>query len=215
LTNAARLKLQPREIMNSRLALGTTFVALLGLALAGWSGRADLVRLNIDSESLLQVSGTSTVHAWTCGVETFEGAIEADPAAAPASSLVEALTRVQVTVPIAGLECRNGTMNKKAHEALGGKSHPTIQYALTSARVASIDADGWTVLDTAGRLTIGGAERPIQMLVRGLALPDGRYRFTGSVSVKMSDFDVKPPTAMLGTMRTGDAVDIEFDVQAR
>jgi hypothetical protein len=40
----------------------------------------------------------------------------------------------------------------------------------------------------------------------------GDYQLKGNVPLKMTDFKIKPPTAMLGAMKTGDAVTVKFDV---
>ena len=40
---------------------------------------------------------------------------------------------------------------------------------------------------------------------------DGSVQVTGSVSMKMSEFGIEPPTAMFGTLTTGDEVTIEFN----
>jgi hypothetical protein len=37
-----------------------------------------------------------------------------------------------------------------------------------------------------------------------------RIQIKGSKKVKMTDFNISPPTAMLGTLKTGDEVTISF-----
>jgi hypothetical protein len=52
----------------------------------------------------------------------------------------------------------------------------------------------------------------MQITAQGQALSGNRYRFTGSVPVTMSQFGMRPPTAMMGAMRVGDRVTVRFDV---
>lgn len=177
----------------------------------GWVATSDLLRLSLEPESKLWVEGTSTIHDWTCEVGAFTGAIEATDA----TSIADALSQVQVSVPVAELECKNGTMNGKAHDALKAKKHGTIRYTMTDATVQSEGSDGAATLQARGTLTIAGTEKPVTLTVKGQKLDDGGYRFTGSTPLLMSDFGVKPPTAMLGTMKTGDRVVVHFDVVAR
>jgi len=40
----------------------------------------------------------------------------------------------------------------------------------------------------------------------------GDYHLKGSASLKMTDFKMIPPTAFFGSMKTGDAVTVKFDV---
>ena len=39
---------------------------------------------------------------------------------------------------------------------------------------------------------------------------DGTVTCTGSYTLKMTDYDVKPPTFMLGAMKTGDSITLNF-----
>ena len=66
-------------------------------------------------------------------------------------------------------------------------------------------------LSTNGNLTLAGVTRQIQMDVNVEETSEG-IRYTGSVPLKMSDFEIRPPTAMFGALRTGDEVTVGFDV---
>jgi len=41
---------------------------------------------------------------------------------------------------------------------------------------------------------------------------ENSFRFEGSYSLNMKEYDVDPPSAMLGTIRTGEEVEIVFDL---
>jgi hypothetical protein len=41
---------------------------------------------------------------------------------------------------------------------------------------------------------------------------DGSISFAGSKKLKMTDYKIKPPTALLGSLTTGDEVEIVFQV---
>ena len=182
-----------------------SFLALVLVLIVGWN--AAPLRMNLAFDSKIWVEGTSTMHDWSCRVGQLDGNIEVAPDAA------EKVGNVAITVPARSLECKNGTMNKKAHEALEAKAHPEITYQLTHASLDGASANGF-VLKTTGRLTIAGTTRNIDMTVNGQVLDDGRVRFTGSTPLKMSDFGIDPPTAMLGAMKTGNEVTVHFDVIA-
>ncbi len=200
--------------MKNFLFKPATLLVAAVLLTAGWMTGADLLRLDVQPQSKLRVEGTSSIHAWTCDVSTFTGSIEADAAGTQPASALEALSRAVITVPTSNLECKNGTMNKKTLEALKASKHPTIQYSLKDAQVQSEGSDGWTTMKATGLLKIAGVEKPVTMTVKGQKVENG-FRFTGETPLLMSDFDVDPPTAMLGTLKTGDRVTIHFDVVAR
>ncbi|MGH9361260.1 MAG: hypothetical protein ACRD2T_05030, partial [Thermoanaerobaculia bacterium] len=41
----------------------------------------------------------------------------------------------------------------------------------------------------------------------------GRYRITGALELKMTDFGIQPPTALMGLIRAGDGLRVRFDLR--
>ena len=182
------------------------FLPLLLTALVA-TGFSASVWLTAQPESRIWVDGTSTVHDWTCEVTTFEGTFNVRPEA------WREVKDVTITVPAQALECKNGTMNKKARAALDADDHPVITYTLRTAEVTEAGAETFELTAT-GDLAIAGTTRPVTLSVAGTVLDDGRVHYTGSVPLLMSDFGIDPPTAMLGALKTGNDVTVRFDVTA-
>ena len=90
---------------------------------------------------------------------------------------------------------------------MNGRKAPGMR--ITTAAAAP-GTDGWFQVRTTGDLTINGTTHTIQMNVRGKATDSG-FRFTGQHALKMTDFGISPPTAMLGALKTGDQVTVHFD----
>jgi polyisoprenoid-binding protein YceI len=97
-------------------------------------------------------------------------------------------------------------MNGHMQKALKAKEHPTISWRMTSYRVEG------TNVTMSGRLTIAGKENPIEMRATGTADASGTIRMKGSTKFKMTEYGVKPPTLMLGTMKVGDPVTVSYDL---
>jgi hypothetical protein len=87
-------------------------------------------------------------------------------------------------------------------EVLDSARYPEITFASTAVEPAG--ADRWTV---SGTLTIRGASRPAAFAV---ARQKGRYR--GSVTLKQSDFGIRPISIVGGTVKVKDELKVEFDV---
>lgn len=179
-------------------------LAALAFVFVGWADSAAAQSFTFQNSSKIWVEGTSSMHDWSCDVAQFAGTVAAEPA----DGGLAALTGTSLIVPVQGIDCDNGTMNGKVRDALG--SSP-VRYALKNATPGAPDADGWFSVRTAGDLTLNGTTRPIQMDVRGKAV-NGGLRFTGQYSLKMTDYGISPPTAMLGALKTGDQVTVHFDV---
>lgn len=158
--------------------------------------------------STFRVTGTSTLHDWACEVSDGKGTVTLGQAEAVAS-----LQAAEVVVPVAALSCKNGTMDRKMREALKAEAHPEIRFVLVQVDSVATDAEGYR-LQVQGRLTIAGVTQLVQMQVLARAEADG-WRFQGTQPLSMKAFGIKPPTAMLGMLRTGDEVVVHFDVIAR
>jgi polyisoprenoid-binding protein YceI len=62
-----------------------------------------------------------------------------------------------------------------------------------------------------GNLTISGVTKQVQLTFK--ATVDGtKVTLTGETELKMTTYNVEPPTALLGTVKTGDALTIKYKV---
>lgn len=185
--------------------------ALSSLALVvAWRAPGD--RLTLRPESRLSFDGTSTVRNWSCTAGAIDGVIEAE-GAGPVSAVLQArkaVERVVLTFPVERLECGNGTMNGHMRKALNAEAHRAIAFRLTGYELAA----GTPVAGTLrGTLTLNGVTKPIVLRVQFAAAPGGVLRVVGSYPLTMTEWEVTPPTLMLGTLKVGPVVTIQFDLQ--
>lgn len=178
-------------------------------------------------ESSMRVTGTSTLHDWSCAVQSLSGTLQLTPASSSSeatdpttdngsSEPLTAISEVRVTVPVEQIDCDNGTMNSKMRDALKADAYPIVLYDLESASIQPLpdSSAAWFQVNATGELNIAGTRRTLDMTVKGQRLNDGRYRFVGEKSFLLSEFDIKRPSAMLGAIKTGDRVTVHFDVVA-
>ena len=176
---------------------------LTGIAIAtGAAQTASPRNLSLAKESKLWLEGTSTVRSFKCAATKIDVAVSAQENAEP-SDLV---TSASVIVPVATLECGNNTMNEHMRKALKASANPQISWRLSSYQVS-----GTTVL-MKGRLVIAGKENLIEITGTGAAESNGAIRIKGSKQFNMSEYGVKPPSLMLGTMKVRDPVIVSFDL---
>ncbi|MEQ8879775.1 MAG: YceI family protein [Cyclobacteriaceae bacterium] len=153
--------------------------------------------------SQIAVQGTSSLHDWESQVKMEEVQVElhledTDPLL---------LGHLRVTIPVKSIESGERLMDNKTYDALKAEKHPVIQY---EAAVFEYRED--KVVVSVGKLKIAGTERNIPVTANFKIDPNNQISFTGSVSFKMTDFNISPPTAMFGTMKTGDEVTIEYKI---
>jgi len=179
-------------------------IAILLVASAATLG-AQNARVNLAPTSSIRVEGTSNVHAWHLATSTFTSDIEL---AAPASagSKVEAVT---LSIPVTSLKSGKGGLDKNTYKALNAEKYPEITFRLTS--YVSEAKGGVFVAKVGGMLTVSGVEKPVT-LDATLSGEPAALQAVGSTTFRMTDFGIKPVTALMGTIRTGDEVTIKFEL---
>lgn len=156
------------------------------------------------------VEGTSTLHDWRVEGAEIRGEIRVDPElllAADSPSLEETAARVRV--PIKGLESGKSKMDALMYEALEAEDHPFIEYELDEVRRLSRQ-DGSALFEAKGRLTVAGETRPLTLRVTAKIVTGGGLLVEGSTPLRMTEFGIEPPKAMLGSIKTGDEVRVGF-----
>jgi len=190
-----------------------TSLALTALFAIAGSARAQSVRLSVGADSKLWIEGGSNLHDWSCRASSIEAAIEVDDAFIKATTVsATSLKKVQVKVPVRNLKCGNGKMDNNLYKALKADDASEISYSLATFDVVpGATTDSFTV-KAVGALTIAGTEKTLTMDVTAARLPDGSIRAEGALPLLMTDFGVKPPTALLGTLRTDNKITVKFSL---
>lgn len=188
-------------------------VGMLIPAAIAWTGVTRA--LTLQPESRLWVDGTSTVRSFTCKASTFDASISTTQDAAVVAVLggEKAVDAVTLTVPAARLDCNNGTMNSHMLKALKATDHPQITFRMDSYDLAPAGAG--MVGTLRGDLTLGGVTKPIVVEAVAADGGDATLLVTGTHVLKMTDYGLKPPSLMLGTMKVGDAVTVGFELRLK
>ena len=156
----------------------------------------------------MKIIGSSNVHDWESTIDSISGSA--------AISLDDMgniqISSCQVTIPVKSIKSSKGKrMDKKTMKALNEKEFPTITYELESFNQVEKSEDGFTA-QTVGSLSIAGTTKSIEMTITGDKTDDGLLEIFGKKDMLMTDFNIKPPKALLGTMKTRDEITVEFRV---
>lgn len=154
------------------------------------------------------ISGTSNLHDWTASVPQLSTSAEL----VVANGKLEAINRMVVEIDATTIVGSEGSiMDKKIAETLKADKNPKIVFRMTRVDDISQTGSDFTVR-AAGTLSVGGTNRPLDVVVRGKVLPNGDVQFTGVKDMKMTTWQLEPPRAMLGALRTADEVTVDFSV---
>ncbi len=171
----------------------------------------------VHSPSRFWISGSSNVNRFTCETEDVEGG-----GALPARSMRSAASAVgeeveaALSIEVASFDCGHSRMNADMYEALKAGAFPHIRFRLIQAELLQSEStnDGWRPIRATSEIIIAGQKRILNFDAEGQQTADSSYRVRGSIPVKMTDFGVKPPIAMLGLVRAKDDITVHFDVAA-
>lgn len=158
-------------------------------------------RYQLTSNQELVVLGSSTLHNWEMVTDVAEGGglfwFEE-------GKLTNA-ENLEIAFEAASLESGRGAiMDRNARRALKAEEHPQIIFKLTELIT---DEEGSQ--KAKGELTAGGVTRLVTFSLN-CRLNNGKVQARGMAHIKLTDFEIKPPVALAGTLKTGDAVSLEF-----
>jgi polyisoprenoid-binding protein YceI len=166
-----------------------------------------LTQLTLQPESRIWVKGTSTVRDYTCKAATIDAAIMA-PAVETVSLPLDQLVRAaEVTIPVNTLDCGNGTMNDHMRKALKVADHANLGFTLENYAIENGNA-----IRLNGTLTLAGRGLPIEVEGTIAEEDGGLVRVTANKQIRMTEWGIKPPTLMLGTLKVHDPVTIGLDI---
>ncbi|WP_116105138.1 YceI family protein [Lewinella sp. IMCC34191] len=165
-----------------------------------------------DRDVNVRLLGTSTVHDWEMKASSVTG--EAEFVFSPGNAQeLTALPALTFSLAVKDLRSESNSMDNNAYDALRAEEYERIDYLLASAAVSP--ETGGFLLKTKGKLTIAGTTRDIVMDVHLSVDQDGTVTCRGSYDLKMTDYGVDPPTFLLGVMKCGDDLTLEFSVDYR
>jgi hypothetical protein len=159
----------------------------------------------------IKISGTSTLHDWKMYLKIFD----CNANFIVEGSRLKGVDAVTFNCKTTDLKSDNSLMDKKTYSALKSGTFPEIKFNMISAMEISADNNKF-VNNLRGKLFIAGKTIPVSIPINGtLSNINGIniIHVSGETELKLSDFDISPPTAMMGVLKTGDKITVSFSLQ--
>jgi hypothetical protein len=195
-----------------------SILAILSLAATLSHAAAGVV---LRPESKLWLEGKSTVHEYSSKATKLDATFDHDPALLPPEAVngeavwrlirAKGIRSMDVVIPVADLHSGKTGLDRNLQKALLAPQHPGIRFHLASYELAEGAPAGTMKIDAKGTVTVAGVQRDLRMAVTAVREGDA-VRVRGGAPLLMSQFGIKPPTMMMGTLRTSDEVTIHFDL---
>lgn len=157
--------------------------------------------------SSITISGTSTLHDWemTSNQLSSRGNFEVNSQ----NQLIN-LSDFSFSLAVKTLKSDNQKLDNNAYKALKTDKHNEITFKARTAKVQPINSKG--AVKVIGELQIAGMTKSKTFEATCTVKDKNLIRCSGTTKLLMSDFDVTPPSFMLGAMKTGDEITISYDI---
>ena len=149
------------------------------------------------SQSSILILGTSSLHDWESEVKNYKVTL-----------ITGSENSLNVNIVSESIKSGKGIMDDKTYEALQSKKFPHIIFTSTNVLL-----DG-NQITAKGILNLAGANNEIT-IQSDLVRQGDILKVTGEKKLKMTDFQIEPPTAMFGSLVTGDEVTIQFELELK
>ncbi|MEP0365833.1 MAG: YceI family protein [Cyclobacteriaceae bacterium] len=148
------------------------------------------------SDSQVTIFGTSSLHDWEEDVKDFT---------VQGTWKDNLISNLELKMKTASIESGKSIMDDKTHEALKADKYPWITFSASELTIEGTDVSG------DGQLTIAGKSQPIK--VKSVVKEKGTDYLivTGSEKINMKNYGIEPPTAMFGSLLTGELVTISYE----
>jgi polyisoprenoid-binding protein YceI len=143
------------------------------------------------------------MHDWTSDITKveFSGLILME------GNAIKQVKNVVINIPVKSIKSTKGkTMDNKTYDAFKSDKNPNITYKLTNS-----DPTGNNLKST-GSLNMAGVTNTIAVNSSATILANGDIQVKGSQKINMKDYKMDPPTAMMGAIKVGEEVTIDFDI---
>lgn len=185
--------------------LNFLLISVLTVALMVDARAQEFFKLQSDNSKLI-IEGTSSIHDWEMEADDFK----AETLLKMDGNAISEISKIEFKTPVSGLKSGKSIMDSKAHDALKEKKFPEIKFMLN--KNSNVNISG-SKANLTGLLTIAGKSKEVKLTADLDIENQQKFLVSGSVPIKMSDFGIDPPTAMMGAMKTGNEVVVKFNLE--
>jgi polyisoprenoid-binding protein YceI len=187
--------------------------ALMAAATSVSAQSASAIRLRLEPGSELSIDGTSNVHDFQCKTTRINAYVDVDPSyTKDLKKVSRPIVSVVVNIPVKSLDCGKKAMNENMYKVLNADKHQVIKYTLSGYDVLDGTATAFAA-KTTGTLSIVGKEKLVGMKIDAAQLNAGKATAHGEQTILLTDFGIKPPSYMFGTMKVGNEFKVKFNLK--
>lgn len=183
-------------------------ISLAALSLVGFQANGQIfTKYQSNETSTVSVTGTSTLHNWKEELKKFD----VDFLAGESGDQTITFKNVQFNALVGNLKSESSLMDDKTFSALKKDKFPTVSFVSDKETTVTLNGNKFSG-KVSGELSIKGATKQVIITIQG-TLDNGIVTVSGMYPISMSDYGVKPPTALFGTIKSGNDIQVHFDLK--
>ena len=161
-------------------------------------------KIDVDNSKII-IKGTSTFHDWEASSRDIKGTIEA----VIDKKYIKNISIADVSIEVLSLKSKLSGFSKRLHKELEYKKHPDVSFKFKKLVLLTKDS-----IEMEGDLNIKGVVKKQKLSGKFFFKEETGdvFLFLGSKKLKMTDFNIKPPTFLFGMFETGNDVNVSFDI---
>ena len=187
-----------KQLISIKILLTILFSSLYAIQ----SVTAQTYSLN-NNTSFLEVHGTSSLHDWHVDAEEQSGKIEIT------NTEDLEIKSLSFSVKAESLKSGKSSMDNNTYKALNTDDYKTIDFKLNSVKQVEKVKENSFKVSVLGNMTISGVTKTITLELT-IKLDGTKVLIEGEKSILMTDYGIDPPKALLGTIKTGNKINIIF-----
>lgn len=188
--------------MKKTFIITTVFFIVLN-----FTAKAQTYKL-INEQSKLSVLGTSTLHDWKLTAEKKSG--EANFVFN--STTLTDISSLHIEVPVENMTSGLDALDNHMKTAMTANNSTVVTFILTKVTSLTKNTIGGYTVQADGKISIIKNTNPVSLQGTIQINSDGSIRIFGETQLSMTDYEVEPPQAEMGSIQTENEVKVVFDV---
>jgi len=191
------------------------FITILAFLFAFSTTTAQDVTYQLSEIHQFKIDGDSNVRSWDADVTEADASLVltgVDNHLSLEALDEESFKSLTITIPVEGIESDSRRLTRNLQGYLKEDDFPIITFTLQQINSISHE-NGKAQISADGLINAAGVENTVSMNVEAEPNDDGSITFSGVQDLLMTDFDIDPPTAIMGTVRSDDEIQIIYQVK--
>jgi hypothetical protein len=181
--------------------------------LLGNDGEKRTVAWVIEPSSSLVINGASNVNQFKCGLSSYQYTDTLELSQRTATQIQFSANKL--LLPVVDFDCAHKLITSDFQETLQADKYPQIGISFLALNRAPSANALVSSYDGELQIELSGKVRVVNIHFDFWEKNYGQYNLTGKKTLRFSDFELEPPTKMMGLVKVSDELTIDFNLVIR